>query len=77
MTKEEAKEAPSKIYVQVEDGKTITLNRVFEDDVCYIRKDTLLEWANNMLSLRRDTGDDYFIPAIVVLNDLIDKLNSM
>lgn len=43
----------------------------------YIRKDALLEWANNMLSLRRDTGDDYFIPAIVVLNDLIDKLNSM
>lgn len=28
-------------------------------------------------ALRRYTGDDYFIPAIVVLNDLIDKLNSL
>ena len=43
----------------------------------YIRKDTLLEWANNALSSRRNMGDDYFIPAIVVLNELIDKLDSM
>lgn len=73
----QAEEVASKIYVQVRDGKTITLNRVFDDDVCYIRKDALLEWAECELSKRRDTGDDYFIPAIVILNDLIDKLNSM
>ena len=46
-------------------------------NVEYIRKDMLLEWANKALSIRRDSGDDYFLPAIVVLNDLIDKLNSM
>jgi len=73
----QVEKAASKIYVQVKDGKTITLNRVFDDDICYIRKDTLLEWTECELSKRRDTGDDYFIPAIVVLNDLINKLNSM
>ena len=73
----QAEEVPSKIYVQVKDGKTITLNRVFDDDICYIRKNALLEWVECELSKRRDTRDDYFIPAIVVLNDLIDKLNSM
>ena len=46
-------------------------------NVEYIRKDMLFEWANKALSIRRDSGDDYFLPAIVVLNDLIDKLNSM
>lgn len=48
-----------------------------ENQVEYIRKDTLLEWAKKELSIRRDSGDSDFLPAIVVLDDLIEKLNSM
>ena len=82
-------EAPNKIYLAFDKGfvaqasnvkKDINGNSIFlpkYTPIAYIRKDSLLEWANNALSARRDTGDDYFIPAIVVLNDLIDKLNSM
>ena len=33
--------------------------------------------AKKELEMRRNTGDDYFYPAIVVLGDLIDKLNSL
>lgn len=43
----------------------------------YIRKDALMEWAEKELSIRRDSGDSDFLPAIVVLDDLIEKLNSM
>lgn len=51
--------------------------RVTPDDVKYIRKGLLWEWAKRELEMRRNTGDDYFYPAIVVLGDLIDKLNSL
>lgn len=48
-----------------------------EDYEEYIRKDTLLEWAKKELEKRRNTGDDYYLPAFVVLNDLIEKLNEL
>lgn len=70
--------ATNKIYATVQGSQLLGCStNPYRDCEEYIRKDTLLEWANNALSLRRDTGDDYFIPAIVVLNDLIDKLNSL
>ena len=76
--------APDKIYVrEYPDGINQFWDRKKREDVVatihheYIRKDALLEWANNALSSRRNMGDDYFIPAIVVLNELIDKLDSM
>lgn len=77
--------APNKIYFPADglpryidwDGSPIRTKQVEDSDICYIRKDALMEWANKALSIQRDSGNDYFIPAIVVLNDLIDKLNSM
>lgn len=76
-------EPPNKIHIgscdpSLERGiATASVEKMKSDDIEYIRKDTLLEWANNALSSRRNMGDDYFIPAIVVLNELIDKLNSI
>lgn len=81
--------APDKIYLSVEKGEDWAYamwtqrppeERKFselDEHEEYIRKDELLEWANNELNGRRDTGDDYFHSAIVVLNDLIEKLNSL
>ena len=82
--------APDKIYLPIieEDGKKLLCTNWWETDtsscnayvnetIPYIRKDALLEWANKELEMRRNTGDDYFYPAIVVLDDLIDKLNSL
>jgi len=74
--------APDKIYIQTNAGEafsskwTIIPFRDFENTE-YIRKDALLEWANKELSIRRDSGDSDFLPAIVVLDDLIDKLNEL
>ena len=75
---------PDKIYFEVRHpfGNEFTEmlgfeNRGNSDDIEYIRKDLLLEWANRELEKRRNTGDDYFYPAIVALGDLIDKLNSL
>ena len=77
--------APDKIYLEMDKeidkihhlwGQLPVVHSGYEH-IEYIRKDALLEWANNALSSRRNMGDDYFIPAIVVLNELIDKLDSM
>ena len=74
--------APNKIYL--EQTGEVTFNAMWFDKPTdkgfqheYIRKDFLLEWAKRELEMRRNTGDDYFYPAIVVLGDLIDKLNSL
>lgn len=81
--------APNKIYLSVEKGEDWVYamwtqrppeERKFselDEHEEYIRKDALLEWAKKELEARRNTGDDYFYPAIVVFNDLIEKLNSM
>ena len=70
---------PNKIYLSklIMAGAEILDKPVSDDDVEYIHKDLLLEWAKRELEMRRNTGDDYFYPAIVVLGDLIDKLNSL
>ncbi len=76
---------PDKIYFPKDglpryidwDGSPIRTKQVEDSDICYICKDAILEWANRELDRRRNTGDDYFYPAIVVLNDLINKLNKL
>ena len=77
-------EAPNKIYLNFPKIQPGLDNATWDTkqygdciNVEYLRKDALLEWVNNVRSSRRNTGDDYFIPAIAVLNDLIDKLNSI
>lgn len=72
--------ALDKIYMLPEelDERREWITKPYEDrDVAYIRKDAILKWAKKELETRRNTGDDYYLPAIVVLNDLIEKLNSM
>ena len=72
--------ALDKIYMLPEelDERREWITKPYEDrDVAYIRKDSILEWAKKELETRRNTGDDYYLPAIVVLNDLIEKLNSL
>ena len=43
----------------------------------YIRKDALLEWAENEKRWREHSRDEYYKSAIVVLSDLIDKLKTL
>lgn len=74
--------APYKIYLRQIPGHRVESfwyhkRGKFCDNHEYIRKDALMEWANKELEMRRNTGDDYFYPAIVVLDGLIDKLNSL
>ena len=76
-------EAPDKMHIgycdpSLERGfATSSVEKMKSDDIEYIRKDLLLKWAKEELERRRNTGDDYFYPAIVVLEGLIDKLNSL
>lgn len=63
--------APDKIYIQA-DGKTITHNKVFNTDITYIRKDALLEWANEQIKVAKANNLAYS-----PFEKLIDKLNSM
>lgn len=68
---------PDKIYVptrfQLVDGLRV---RERDTDVCYIRKDVLIEWANSWLAFKRSgiVLDDGFSYA---MEELIKKLNSM
>lgn len=66
---------PDKIYIQKEDGKTITLNKVYDTDIEYIRKDALLEWLESKVyQHNEDKFDDGFNTA---LGQVIDKINSL
>lgn len=48
---------------------------MFQDDICYIRKDALLEWLESKVyEHNEDRFDDGFNAA---LGQVIDKLNSM
>jgi hypothetical protein len=66
-------EAPDKIYVDKQEGKIITLNRVYSSDICYIRKDALLEWAKEEQT--KCSSETH--PYAMFMNVVIDKLNSM
>ena len=70
---------PEKIYIAHEYSEIdvlppgVTQKQVFSKDVCYIRKDALLEWvrlAYGKLSMNPFDVQDVF-------EELIDKLNEM
>ena len=72
-------EAPDKIYLQ--HNTTTDLYDEFwpewfegthhpERDICYIRKDALMEWLENKMSLSYGVATDAFV-------EVIDKLNSL
>lgn len=78
---------PDKIYFPADglpayidwDGSPIRTKQVEDSDVCYIRKDALLEWANKQkeeAEFRYNQADMNFVRE-VAFDDLIDKLNSM
>ena len=71
---------PDKIYVDKQEGKIITLNRVCSSDICYIRKDALIEWAKARLSDVRGINydeDNYPAGEAHAIADVIDHLNSL
>lgn len=75
---------PDKIYFPADglpryidwDGSPIRTKQVDDSDVCYIRKDTLLEWAKECFRLQ-DGGSWYSKGAADAFSKVIDKLNSM
>lgn len=79
--------APDKIYVAKTtfpeyvdwEGSPINTKEVSDNDICYIRKDALMEWANKQkeeAEFRYNQADMNFVRE-VAFDDLIDKLNSM
>ena len=70
---------PDKIYFPAEglpsyidwDGSPIRTKQVEDSDVCYIRKDALLEWA------KEKQYESLTIVADNFWQEVIDKLNSM
>lgn len=69
--------APDKIYVPTRFQLADCLRvRESDTDVCYIRKDALLEWAKECFRLQ-DSGSWYSKGAADAFSKLIDKLNSM
>lgn len=67
--------APDKIYIQAQDGKTITLVRLYDTDIEYICKDALLEWAKGLQEKYKEVYSD--LELVITLNKLIEKLNSL
>lgn len=78
---------PDKIYFPADglpayidwDGSPIRTKQVEDSDVCYIRKDALIEWANKQkeeAEFHYNQADMNFARG-VAFDDLIDKLNSM
>ncbi len=65
---------PDKIYIQIQDGKTITTNRIFATDIEYIRKEALLEWLNQMLEI---STQSFEFQRNYAYRKVIDKLNEM
>lgn len=74
---------PDKIYFPADglpsyidwDGSPIRTKQVEDSDVCYIRKDALMEWLEGKVyEHNEDRFDDGFNAA---LGQVIDKINSL
>ena len=63
--------APDKIYIQQDMINNIPLEqKEFDDDVCYIRKDALMEWLEDMRFMANSER-------VGAYQNVIDKLNNM
>ena len=73
--------APDKIYFEIDEKGRAHTYLGLQPDYAeeYIRKEVLLEWAENEKKWREEAfnGENYFASAQTVLSALIDKLNSM
>jgi hypothetical protein len=69
---------PNKIYFPADglpsyidwDGSPIRTKQVEDSDICYIRKDALMEWLENKVTLSYGVATDALV-------EVIDKLNSL
>lgn len=71
--------APDKVFFPNDINLLTKLSLVLKQkgDVCYIRKDALLEWAKKN-NKRIDTEEgDYSLGYVSAMIDLIDKINAM
>ena len=67
--------APDKIYIQTDMINNIPLEQQeFDDDVVYIRKDALLEWAKEKLKKTTEALD---FRSNQAFSQLIDNINSL
>ena len=70
---------PDKIYFPKNGLPAYIINTkpIGDNDICYIRKDALVEWLNNRIS----DGDEEGLMTNQIANfaykDVIDKLNSL
>lgn len=71
---------PDKIYlvkdaVNPEDifDTVASKKQMFQDDVCYIRKDALMEWIQEARAIPHDNG----IARDLAFQEVVNKLNSM
>jgi len=79
--------APDKIYIQTDMINNIPLEQQeFDDDVVYIRKDAILEWARGykveLLDSAKTMDTDSVgkcinAGALTMLDNVIDKINSL
>ena len=74
---------PNRIYLPWEYAETdvlppgVTTKQVFGKDVCYIRKEALVEWLNNRISDGDEEGLMTNQIANLAYKDVIDKINSL
>ena len=57
-----------KIYIQ--EGAILRTEKTYDNDVCYIRKDYLLEWLEDMKFMAKSER-------VGAYQNVIDKLNKM
>ena len=75
--------APDKMYIGSCDPSlgrgfaTASVEKMKSDDIKYIRKDALLEWANDNLLECEVSNDDTDYGRIDVYKKLIDKIKSL
>ena len=76
--------APDKIYFPADglpayidwDGSPIRTKQVEDSDICYIRKDALMEWLEGRMT--KDGATEGFVGGYdFALKDVINKLNEM
>jgi len=72
--------APDKVFFPNDINLLTKLSLVIKqkDDVCYIRKDALLEWAKKELENAEITDfDEFGRGEVIAYRRIVDKLNSM
>ena len=73
--------APDRIYFPADglpayidwDGSPIRTKQVEDSDICYIRKDALMEWINEARAIPHENA----ITRDLAFQEVVNKLNSM